>query len=137
MPRKKSKPQAKKSRNSPWVASVPVVVSDREASKKWYTEKLGLALTADEDHWITVGGARGKGSNLHLCQASENQPEPIPLEPGPSGIVIVLSGNFLKECKRLEESGVEFSHQPEKAPWGWYATIRDPDGNEHNLAPAS
>ncbi len=132
MPRKKTQ---RGGRKSPWVASVPIVVSDREVSKKWYTEKLGLALTADDDHWVTVGGSRGKGSQLHLCQASENRPTPIELEPGPSGIVIVLAGDFRIACKRLEQAGVEFSHQPEKAPWGWYATIRDPDGNEHYLAP--
>jgi catechol 2,3-dioxygenase-like lactoylglutathione lyase family enzyme len=146
MPRGKKKNLSKRARGrrnssnrrtTPWVASVPVVVSDRESSKRWYTEKLGLALISEEDHWVTVGGGRGKGSQLHLCQASENQPEPIPLEPGPSGIVIVLPGDFVKSCKRLEEAGVEFSHLPEKAPWGWYATIRDPDGNEHYLAPAS
>jgi catechol 2,3-dioxygenase-like lactoylglutathione lyase family enzyme len=124
-------------RQTPYVASVPVVVSDREASKKWYIEKLGLALVDDNDHWVTVGGARGKGSVLHLCQASENQPEPIPLEPGPSGIVILLPGDFRKACERLEAAGVEFSQRPEKAPWGWYATIKDPDGNEHHLGPAS
>jgi predicted enzyme related to lactoylglutathione lyase len=131
MPQKR----VKKNKKTPWVASVPIVVTDRELSKKWYVEKLGLALTSNEDHWVTVGGARGKGSQLHLCQSSENHPL-IPLEPGPSGIVIVLPGNFLKECKRLELAGIEFSHPPEKAPWGWFATVMDPDGNEHNLAPA-
>jgi catechol 2,3-dioxygenase-like lactoylglutathione lyase family enzyme len=125
-----------KNRTTPWVASIPVVVSDREASKKWYTEKLGLALIMDEDHWVTVGGAKGKGSALHLCQGSENMPKAIPLEPGPSGIVLILPGDFRAECKRLKEAGVEFSQPPKKAPWGWYATVRDPDGNEHNLAPA-
>lgn len=126
---------APKERPSVWVVSVPVVVSDRKASKAWYTEKLGLSLVEDEDHWVTVGGD-GKGSVLHLCQASENQPAPIPLEPGPSGIVLAIPGDFEKECARLRAAGVTFSHPPEKAPWGWYATVRDPDGNEHNLAPA-
>ena len=124
-----------KNRKTPWVVSVPVVVSDLEAAKKWYTEKLGLALIADEDHWVTVGG-KGKGSELHLCQASENMPKPIPLEPGPSGIVLAVPGGFRTECKRLKKAGVEFSHDPEKAPWGWYATIHDPDGNEFYLMPA-
>ena len=114
---------------------MPVVVSNREAAKKWYTENLGLVLIADEDHWVTVGG-KGKGSEIHLCQASENQPKPIPLEPGRSGIVIALPGDFETECKRLKDAGVEFSHPPEKAPWGWWAMVRDPDGNEHYLAPA-
>ncbi len=125
---------SRKPQPTPWVASVPVVVSDREASKKWYTEKLGLIVIEDEDHWVTVGG-KDKGGRLHLCQASENQP-PIPLEPGPSGIVIALPGDFQAACKRLMDAGVEFAHLPEKAPWGWYATVRDPDGNEHYLSPS-
>ncbi len=119
----------------PWIASVPIVVSDREASKKWYTDRLGLDLIDDQDHWVTVG-RKGKGSVFHLCQASENTPE-IPLEPGPSGIVIAVPGEFQAECDRMKAAGVEFAHEPEKAPWGWYATIRDPDGNVHNLAPES
>lgn len=117
-----------------FIASIPVVVSDKSASKQWYVDKLGLTLTADDGHWVTVGG--GKGSSLHLCQASENRPHPIPLEPGPSGIVIAIAGDFQEECARLEKLGVQFSRRPEKAPWGWYATIRDPDGNEHHLCPA-
>ena len=120
--------------NQPYVASVPIVVSDKQRSKEWYVNKLGLSLTSDEDHWVTVGG--GRGTDLHLCQASENMPEPIPLEPGPSGIVFAISGDFVAECKKLEALGIEFSHQPEEAPWGWFATIRDPDGNEHYLCPA-
>jgi lactoylglutathione lyase len=123
-----------KEHESLYVASVPIVVSDRTASKAWYTEKLGLSLIDDEDHWVTVG-AKGTGTVLHLCQASENQPAPIPLEPGPSGIVFGVPGDFLKECAHLKTAGVEFAHAPEKAPWGWYATIRDPDGNEFLLGP--
>lgn len=121
-------------RAGPWVVSVPVVVSDRRAARTWYVDKLGLKAIAEDDHWLTVGG-EGRGSELHLCQASENMPAPIPLEPGPSGIVLAIPGDFLAECERLRKNGIDFSHPPEKAPWGWYATIRDPDGNEHYLAP--
>ena len=120
---------------SPWIASVPIVVSDRAKSTKWYVEKLGMRLIDSDDHWVTVGG-EGKGTVFHLCQASENQPAPIPLEPGPSGIVIAIPGDFEKECHRLKAAGITFSHDAEKAPWGWYAIVRDPDGNEHNLCPA-
>ncbi|HEV2317640.1 MAG TPA: VOC family protein [Thermoplasmata archaeon] len=121
---------------TPWVASIPIVASDRNASKKWYVDKLGLKLVDDDDHWVTVGGD-GRGSVLHLCQASENRPHPIPLEPGRSGLVIVIPGEFEAECRRLKEKGVEFYHEPEKASWGWWAGVRDPDGNEHYLSPAS
>lgn len=120
---------------SPWMASVAVVVSDREASKRWYIEKLGLDLIADNDHWVTVG-RKGKGGAVHLCQASDNSP-PIPLEPGPSSIVFVVPGEFQAECQKLKSRGVEFTEGPVEAPWGWYANIRDPDGNEHHLSPGS
>jgi lactoylglutathione lyase len=118
----------------PWLVSIPIVVSDREAAKEWYVEKLGLRLFDDEDHWVTVGGD-GKGSRFHLCQASENHPKPIPLEPGPSGIVMAVPGDFVQVCRRLKDAGIEFAEEPQKAEWGWYATIRDPDGNEFHLAP--
>lgn len=125
----------KPTREHPRIASVPIVVSDREASKAWYVGKLGLRLVDDDKHWVTVGGP-ARSTVLHLCQASENRPQPIPLEPGPSGIVIAIPGDFPAECRRLKDAGVAFAHEPEKAPWGWYAVVRDPDGNEHNLAPS-
>lgn len=120
---------------TPWLASVPIVVSDRVASKTWYAEKFGFDVIDDDDHWLTVG-RKGKGSVLHLCQASENRPAPIPLEPGPSGLVFAIPGDFEAECRRIKARGVEFSQEPIKAPWGWYATVRDPDGNEHYLSPS-
>lgn len=121
--------------SGPWVTSVPVVVSDRKASKDWYTTRFGLDLIDDDGHWVTVG-RKGKGSVLHLCQASENRP-PIPLETGPSGIVFTVPGDFQAACARMKEAGVAFSQEPVKAEWGWYATVRDPDGNEHYLSPGS
>ncbi|HEV8050199.1 MAG TPA: VOC family protein [Thermoplasmata archaeon] len=124
----------KSSAGIPWVVSVPVVVSDRKRSTEWYTKGLGLSLLDHDDHWVTVG-RKGQGAVLHLCQASENQPKPIPLEPGPSGLVIAVPGDFQAECAAMKTRGVGFSQDPKKAPWGWYATVRDPDGNEHHLAP--
>ncbi len=134
MPTSRSKAKPKSNPTGPRIASVPIVVSDKQAAKRWYVDQLGMRLVDDQDHWVTVGGP-GKGTVFHLCQASENFPKPIPLEPGPSGIVIALSGDFETACQQLKENGIAFSHDPEKAEWGWYATIRDPDGNEHHLAP--
>jgi catechol 2,3-dioxygenase-like lactoylglutathione lyase family enzyme len=117
------------------VASVAVVVADRTAAKEWYTKKLGLDLVADDDHWIVVG-RKGAGGQLHLCQRSEAG-DGVELEPGPSGILLLLPGDFPKACARLKSAGVEFSSGPERASWGWHASVRDPDGNEHSLMPAA
>jgi predicted enzyme related to lactoylglutathione lyase len=119
----------------PWLESVPIVVSDKNRSKRWYVEKLGLDLLADEGHWVAVGN-KAKGSAIHLCQASENEPRPIPLEPGPWGYVLSIPGDFRAECKRMRDRGVKFTHEPEEAPWGWYAIISDPDKNLLYLGPA-
>ena len=124
------------SSTGPWLTSVPIVVSDKDVSKKWYTEKLGLDLIADEEHWVTVGN-RAKGSAIHLCHASENQPSPIPLEPGPWGYVLAVPGDFRAECQRMKSGGVEFTHDPEEAAWGWYAVVSDPDKNLLYLCPPS
>lgn len=122
------------STHRPRFASVPIVVSDRAASKRWYTEKFGLELVDDEDHWVTVG-RKGGGTVIHLCQASENQPKPIPMEPGPWGYVFALPGDFRAACDRLAKAGVEFTTKPTEAPWGWYAVVADPDRNELYLCP--
>jgi lactoylglutathione lyase len=117
------------------VASVAVVVADRSNAREWYTEKLGLDLVADDDHWVVVG-RKGEGGQLHLCQRSEAG-DGQEMEPGNSGILLLVPGDFRKECARLKENGVEFTQEPQKAPWGWYASVRDPDGNEHSLMPAA
>lgn len=117
-----------------YVSSVAVVVSDRKKATKWYTENLGLEVIESMDHWVTVG-RKGKGGMLHLCQMSEFEAN-APLEPGNSGITLRVPGSdFPGECAKLKGNGVEFVEGPTKESWGWYATVRDPDGNELFLMP--
>ena len=133
----KSKPKASKSTTKkiePWVSSAAVVVKDRKNSLRWYTDVLGLPVAIPGDHWVTVGHPR-KGGAIHLCQGSELEP-PIPLEPGNTGILILLDGDFQSNCAELKAQGVEFVDGPTQRPWGWDATIRDPDGNELLLMPS-
>jgi catechol 2,3-dioxygenase-like lactoylglutathione lyase family enzyme len=131
---KSRKKSAGASRRSPRFASVAVVVSDRKNSVKWYTETLGLDHIADMDHWQTVG-EKGRPGELHLCQVSEYD-DKAPMEPGNSGIAFHLAGEFVAACKALEARGVEFTVPATKAPWGWWAMVKDPDGNEHCVLPA-
>jgi catechol 2,3-dioxygenase-like lactoylglutathione lyase family enzyme len=116
------------------VATIAVIVSDRKKATDWYTEKLGLDLIESMDHWVAVG-RKGKGGMLHLCQISEFEPT-APLEPGNSGITLRIPGtDFVAACAALKANGVEFAEEPKKESWGWYATVRDPDGNELFLMP--
>lgn len=116
------------------VASVAVVVSDRTKATDWYTQRLGLDVVESMEHWVTVG-RKGKGGMIHLCQLTEFEPG-APLEPGNSGITLRLpSADFVAACDELKANGVEFLEGPKKEAWGWYATVRDPDGNEIFLMP--
>jgi len=118
--------ETKHAPGAPWVASVAVMVSDVDRAKKWYTETLGLRVLQDGEHWITVG-RKGKGGTLHLCQASKE----LPLEPGNTGILVIVENDLKTACAQLKSRGVEFVHEPTKQPWGvWDAMIRDPDGND-------
>jgi len=117
-----------------YVATIAVIVSDRKKATEWYTGRLGLDLVESMDHWVAVG-RKGKGGLLHLCQISEFEPT-APLEPGNSGITLRIPGtDFVQACAALKANGVEFAEEPKKESWGWYATVRDPDGNELFLMP--
>ncbi len=128
------KPPKKAAPRGPYFASVAVLVSDPKRSLAWYTEKLGLDVIDHESHWITVG-RKGQHGKLHLCQYSEAG-DNVGLEPGNSGILLLLPGqDFTASCSELERRGVEFTQLPKTESWGTYATVRDPDGNEHVLMP--
>ncbi|MGA8663680.1 MAG: VOC family protein [Thermoplasmata archaeon] len=113
--------------------SVAVLVSDRERSLSWYTQNFGLDAIENEGEWVTVG-RRGQNGTLHLCTITEFDPE-FSLEPGESGIQFDLPGDFRASCAALKANGVRFVTPPTKRPWGWYAKIADPDGNEIRLNP--
>jgi catechol 2,3-dioxygenase-like lactoylglutathione lyase family enzyme len=117
--------------------SVAVVVSDRARSVEWYTRNLGLDVTergtGDDQHWVVVG-RKGQNGGVHLCDIPTFDPA-FPVEPGESGIQLDLPGNFKRGCAVLKANGVRFVTAPTKRPWGWYAKISDPDGNEIRLNP--
>lgn len=107
--------------------SVAVIVSDRKRAKKWYVDRLGLKVIADEkEHW-TVVGRKGSGMHLHLCE-SEGGKAPNRTE-AETGILLLVDRPIPKVHQALVAKGVAFERPPEETPWGWVAKLRDPDGN--------
>ena len=103
------------------VYDVAVVVSNARKSTKWYQEKLGFKVRADEGHWVTVA-PKGERTVLHLCERKT-------LEPGNTGIGFLVDG-VTKTFEELEAKGVKFTRTPRDDGWGMYAMFADPDGNE-------
>jgi catechol 2,3-dioxygenase-like lactoylglutathione lyase family enzyme len=113
--------------------SVAVIVADVERSLAWYTRNFGLDVIEQDGEWVTVG-RKGRDGTLHLCTIPEFD-RSFSLEPGESGIQFDLPGDFRSSCAALQANGVRFVKPPTKRPWGWYAKIADPDGNEIRLNP--
>jgi catechol 2,3-dioxygenase-like lactoylglutathione lyase family enzyme len=117
--------------------SVALVVADRKRSVEWYTTKLGLDIIEGgrdpDDHWVVVG-RKGEHGGVHLCDIPTFDPA-FAVEPGESGIQIDVSGDFRRSCAVLKARGIRFVKPPTKRPWGWYAKVVDPDGNELRLNP--
>lgn len=98
--------------------SVAVMVSDPKKAAKWYKEKLGFNVSAEE-HWVTAW-ERGAPWKLHLCEGK--------LEPGNTGICF-YSEEVKKTVDGMKKKGVKFSRDYTKTEWGENAMFEDLDGN--------
>ena len=105
--------------------SVAVVVKNLKVAKKFYTQKLGLKVLDDMDHWLTVGADK-KGMRLHLCETK-------PLEKGNTGILFVVDEKTEKAYAAMKKKGIKFTMKPTVQPWGMECHFVDPDGNEFYL----
>ena len=104
------------------IGTTAVVVRDAAKAAEWYREKLGLEVEGDpKEHWVAAG-VKGSEPRLHLCQYK-------PLEKGNTGIAF-LCDDVQKTYEELSKKGVKFTKRPTKKPWGTYAMLADPDGNE-------
>ncbi len=107
------------------ITSMSVVVLDAQESATWFREKLGWEAVGDPgEHWVVAyPEGRGDGAHLHLCAGF------YPLEPGNSGIAFATP-DLQTAYEGMHEKGVEFTQEPTKEDWGFYAMFKDPDGNE-------
>ena len=81
---------------------------------------------------------RGATTALVLYTPTEQMPGATTYERARNNIGIFA--NFIFETddinqtyKELSGRGVEFGDKPSQQPWGWWATIKDPDGNSIGL----
>ena len=118
------------------ISAVSVVVSDQDRSLAFYSQKLGFELQMDapmgQSRWIQLA-PKGAQTSLVLGKPTEDMPPEIYQR-----TKSMMGGftNFIFEVDDLEASyrelsarGVEFVDTPAQQPWGWWATIKDPDGN--------
>jgi catechol 2,3-dioxygenase-like lactoylglutathione lyase family enzyme len=113
--------------------NVTVIVSNMDASVRFYTEVLGLKLQYRfGDHWASVEA--GKGLTIGLHPASEHSTAG---RKGSMSIGLELSGSIHDAMRTLEGKGVKFEGIVNEGKAGSFVAFEDPDGNPLYLAQLS
>jgi lactoylglutathione lyase len=122
------------------IANVTAYVTDQDRAVDFYVNKLGFEKRRDNPmgppgspRWIEVA-PKGEKTAILLYKPTKEAPGASSYE-----LAVSLIGkftNFMFEvkdmeatCSALKEKGVAFVDPPKKQPYGWWATIQDPDGN--------
>src|SRR5690242_14914776 len=108
-------------------ASIPVTDQDRALA--FYTEKLGFRLLTDQpfddkQRWIELG--IGGAETRFVLFTPDDQRDRI----GGFFAGSLACDNVEATYRQLTAKGVEFLSPPQKQPWGEYAIMKDPDGNQ-------
>lgn len=108
---------------------VGMPVSDQARALAFYVEKLGFEVSTDQpmsdkQRWIElrIGNSQTR-LVLFTPEGHENR------------IGTFFNGSFACDdvqatYRQLKARGVEFLKPPEKQPWGEFAILKDPDGNQ-------
>jgi lactoylglutathione lyase len=117
------------------VRSVAIYVGDQDRAKRFYTETLGFDLIQD----TPMGDGPGRPRWIEVAPPDRNVLLVLFTPPGSESQIGTFS-NVLFECddlqathKELARRGVEFTEEPSKQFWGWWAVFKDPDGNSYGL----
>jgi predicted enzyme related to lactoylglutathione lyase len=112
---------------------VAVYVSDQAAARTFYVDKLGFTVRKEmpmtpEASWLEVAPA-GEQSALVLypraLMKDWQQRKPS---------IVFHCDDVEATVAELEAKGVLITDRPKTMPWGTYAQLADPDGNEFLLA---
>jgi catechol 2,3-dioxygenase-like lactoylglutathione lyase family enzyme len=108
-------------------ASIPV--SDQARALEFYTQKLGFRVVTDQQfdeqqRWIEL--RIGNSQTRIVLFTPEGHEDRI------GGF---FPGSFACDdvaatYRQLRQRGVEFGSEPKQEPWGTFAIMKDPDGNQ-------
>jgi lactoylglutathione lyase len=116
------------------VGTVCIFVGDQDRAKKFYMEKLGFELRQDmplypgaTSRWVAVA-PKGAATEVVLYLPDQNW-EHYRQVVGKSQAVTFNVTDMDALYKDLKAKGVIFAQEPDKQPWGTFATIKDSEGN--------
>ena len=114
------------------VKFVSIPVTDQDRSLAFYSDKLGFKLVTDQpfddkQRWIElrIGSAETRFVLFRMDTGAS---------PGSPFNGALACDNVQKTYDELKSRGVEFDSPPQEQPWGTFAVMRDPDGNQFVLS---
>lgn len=130
------------------IANAQVWVHDQEEALAFYTEKLGMEVSADvtlpemgDFRWLTVSPPGQADVSIVLMaipgppmmdEETTRQVEELTAK-GFAGTVFLTTDDCRADYERLRARGVEFTEAPEERPYGIDSGFRDPSGNSIRL----
>ncbi|HET9371487.1 MAG TPA: VOC family protein [Vicinamibacterales bacterium] len=110
--------------------SIPTANQDRALA--FYTEKLGFRVLTDQpfddaQRWIEL--RVGHSDTRLVLFTTDTGPKP-----GASFNGALACDNVERTYEELSARGVEFVAPPTQQPWGTFAVMKDPDGNQFVLS---
>ena len=114
------------------VKFVSIPTTDQDRALAFYTEKLGFKLVTDQpfddtQRWIEL--RIGNAETRFVLFRNDSGPSP-----GSSFNGALACDNVQKTYEELQARGVTFDSPPQQQPWGTFAVMRDPDGNQFVLS---
>ncbi|MFF5029182.1 VOC family protein [Streptomyces collinus] len=105
---------------------VTLPVSDQDRALRFYTEVLGMEVTADREmpqgRWLQVAP---EGAQTVFTLSG---PGMGGFEPGSVRGIMLVTTDVDADCARLAAAGTSVQG-PDELPWGRMASFTDPDGN--------
>ncbi len=111
---------------------VSIPTRDQDAALAFYTEKLGFRVITDQpfgpQRWIELRIASSE--TRFVLFTPQGQEDRI----GSQFNGALACDDVEATWRQLSSRGVEFVSEPQKQPWGTFAIMKDPDGNQFVLS---
>src|SRR5579883_3310323 len=114
------------------IGTITIGVSDQDRALDFYVNKLGFEKIDDQpmsetERWLEIALP---GNQTHIMLGLRGQSGSD--RTGMTGFVL-HADNIEETCATLKERGVTFVQELSTQPWGKWAQIADPDGNEFGV----
>ncbi|HEV2331653.1 MAG TPA: VOC family protein [Gammaproteobacteria bacterium] len=115
------------------VKFVSIPTTDQDRALKFYTEQMGFRLLTDQpfdgkQRWIELG--IGGSETRFVLFTPDDQRDRI----GGFFAGALACDDVAATYRQLTAKGVDFASPPQKQPWGEFAIMKDPDGNQFVLS---